>query len=165
MWLFKRKKKELPDLYVRSWNLMHFATDPDRNWNFAGNFRKTSIPGSVLTCETTFIMGSMVRGIIRERVSPTVSDACIESAERAYHQSFEEDSKETLPVEMQKVYGTQRLVDVASYVLKLYAEDSDLLCLTVFRFVARIHGDPRMAAEIRPLFEERRTMLIKAFEE
>lgn len=144
---------------------MHFATDPDRNWNFASSFRKTSVPGSVLTCETAFIMGSMARGIIRERVNLPVLETCIASAEKAYQQSFEEDSKEPLPEEMQEIYGPQRLDTVASNALKQYAEDDDQLYLTISRFVSRIKGDPRMAQEVLPLFEERRKMLIKAFGE
>lgn len=144
---------------------MHFATDPDRNWNFASSFRKTGIPGSVLTCETTFIMGSVVSGIIRERVNPSAVEKCIASAEKAYQQSFEDDSKSPLPEEMQKIYGPQRLDAVASNVLKQYAEDDDQLYLTVSRFVSRIKGDPRMKHEVLPLFEERRKMLIEAFGE
>jgi len=165
MWPFKRKTQELPDVHIRSWNLMHFATDPDRNWNFASSFRKTAIPGSVLTCETTFIMGSMARGIIRELVNPSVLETCIASAEKAYQQSFEEDSKASLPEEMQEIYGPQRLDAVASNALKQYAEDDDQLYLTVSRFVSRIKGDPRMKHELLPLFEEHRNMLVKAFGE
>lgn len=165
MWPFKRKAQELPDVHVRSWNLMHFATDPDRNWNFASSFRKTEVPGSVLTCETTFIMGSVVREIIRERVHPSLLETCVASAEKAYHQSFDEDSKAPLPEEMRDIYGAQRLNSVASNALKNYAEDGDQLYLTVSRFVSRIKGDPRMTHEILPLFEERRKMLVKAFGE
>jgi len=165
MWPFKRKAQELPDVHVRSWNLMHFATDPDRNWNLASSFRKTGVPGSVLTCETTFFMGSMTRGIIRERVNPSVMETCIASAEKAYQQSFEEDSKSPLPEEMQEIYGAQRLDAVASNALKQYAEDDDQLYLTVSRFVSRIKADPRMKHEVLPLFEERRKILIEAFGE
>jgi len=165
MWPFKRKAQDLSDVHVRSWNLMHFATDPDRNWNFANNFRKTEIPGSVLTCETTFIMGSLARGIIRERVNPSLVETCIASAEKAFHQSFEEDSKTSMPEEMQEIYGSQRFNAVASNALMQYAEDDDQLYLTVSRFVSRIKGDPRMMYEVLPLFEERRKMLINAFGE
>ncbi len=66
---------------------------------------------------------------------------------------------------MQEIYGLQRLDAVASNALKQYAEDDDQLYLTVLRFVSRIKGDPRMAHEVLPLFEERRKMLIKAFGE
>ena len=142
---------------------MHFATDPDRNWTFASSFRKTGVPSSVLTCETTFIMGSMARGIIRERVNPSVLETCIASAEKAYQQSFEEDSKAPLPEEMQEVYGPQRLNAVASNALKQYEDDNDQLFLTISRFVSRIHGDPRMGQELLPLFEDRRKVLIEAF--
>ena len=165
MWPFNRKAQELPDVHVRSWNLMHFATDPDRNWDFASNFRKTAIPGSVLTCETTFIMGSVARGIIRERVSPSLVETCIASAEKVFHQSFEEDSKAPLPDEMQEIYGPQKLNMVASNALEQCAEDDDQIYLTVSRFVSRIKGDPRMKHEILPLFEERRKVLIEAFGE
>ncbi len=144
---------------------MHMATDPDRNWNFASRFRNTGIPGSVLTCETTFITGSMVRGVVRERVNPYLMETCIASAEKAYQQSFEEDSKGPLPEEMQEIYGTQRLNVVASNALKQYAEDGDQLYLTVSRFISRINGDPRMKHEVLPLFEARREMLIEAFGE
>ena len=114
MWPFKRKVQDFPDVHVRSWNLMHVATDPDRNWSFASDFRKTEVPGSVLTCETTFIMGSVARGIIRERVDPSLVETCIASAAKAFHQSFEEDSKTSLPEEMQEIYGSQRLDAIAS---------------------------------------------------
>lgn len=165
MWPFKRKKQELPDVHIRSWNLMYFATDPDRNWNFASNFRKTGIPGSALTCETTFIMGSIVRGIIRERVNPSLVETCMASAEKAYREAFKEESKVPLPEEMQEIYGPQKLSVIASDALRQYAEDGDQLYSTVSRFISRINGDPRMKSEVLPLFEERRKMLIEAFGE
>lgn len=165
MWPFNRKKSDIPDVHVRAWNLMHYATDPDRNWEFASSFRKTEVPGSVLTCETTFIMGSMVMGIITERVKPPLVETCLASAEKAYAQCFEEDSKAPLPEEMREIYGERNLGEIAGGVLKAYGADGDLLHLMLSRFVSRIKGDPRMKTEILPLFEGRRRMLLEAFGE
>lgn len=92
-------------------------------------------------------------------------ETCIASAEKAYDQSFEEDSKDPLPEEMQKIYGSQRMSTIATNALRQYAEDNDQLFLTVSRFVSRIKGDPRMKHELLPLFEERRKMLVEAFED
>ena len=96
-------------------------------------------------------MGSLARGIIRERVNPSLVETCIASAEKAFHQSFEEDSKTSMPEEMQEIYGSQRFNAVASNALMQYAEDDDQLYLTVSRFVSRIKGDPRMMYEVLPL--------------
>jgi hypothetical protein len=163
MWPFKRKSPPLPDPKVRSWNLMHFATDPDRNWNFARNFRSTNVPASVLTCETTFIMASIARSIIRNQIDPSLVKECIASAEKAFHQSFDNDSKEPLPAEMQAIYGARRLNEIAAEALREYEGDDDLLVTTVGRFVFRINGDPRMRYEVLPDFEQRQEMLTNAF--
>jgi hypothetical protein len=157
------KKKEKGQLEVLSWNLMVAATDPDRCWDLASMFRKTSIPGSVLTCETSFLMGSIVRDIVRSNVPEEQQRQSILSAESAYYKTFDDQSEDPLPPEMEAVYGKIRLGHVARIALTAYGEQNDVLLLTTATFVNRIKGDPRMKYEITPLFEERKATLSSAF--
>jgi hypothetical protein len=98
------------------------ATDPDRCWQIASPFRKTSVPGSVLTCETSFLMGSIVRDAIRATFTDERQRAAIASAESAYFKTFDDQSEEELPDEMKVVYGNIRIGDVARLALARYAE-------------------------------------------
>jgi hypothetical protein len=157
------KKKDKGQLEVLSWNLMVAATDPDRCWDLASSFRKTSIPGSVLTCETSFLMGSIVREIIRSRVSVEQQRQSVLSAESAYFKTFDDQSEDPLPPEMEAVYGKIRLGHVARIALAAYDEQNDLLIATSAIFANRIKGDPRMKFEVTPLFEERKAALSSAF--
>lgn len=156
------KKKEKSPLDILSWNLMVAATDPDRCWDLASNFRKTSIPGSVLTCETSFLMGSIVREVIRSRMPAEQQRQCVLSAEAAYYKTFDDQSDEPLPPEMEAVYGKIRIGHVARIALAAYGEKADQLLLTSAIFVHRIKGDPRMVYEVTPLFEERKATLSNA---
>ena len=162
--MFWRKKKEesLP-LEELAWNLMFTATDPDKNWEVASSFRKTDIPGNAVTCEVSFLMASICRDIIRKAVRPECQDRAILSAEKSYKKTFEDESSEELPPEMRAVYGTSSLIEVAIIALDKYGNDGDLLPVTLHTFVNRIHGDPRMVFEIKPLIEERRNALQSAF--
>jgi len=164
--MFWRKKKEesLP-LEKLAWNLMFTATDPDKNWEVASNFRKTDVPGNAVTCEVSFLMGSICRDIIRKAVRLELQDSAILSAEKAYKKTFEDESSEELPPEMRAVYGTSLLIEVATTALANYGTDSDFLPITLHTFVSRIHGDPRMISEIKPLIEERLNALQSAFKE
>ena len=159
---FWRKREKAP-IDALSWNLMVTATDPDRCWDLASTFRKTSVPGSVLTCETSFLMGSIVREILRARVPEDQQRTCLLSAESAYYKTFDEQSDEPLPMEMEAIYGKVRIGHVARIALAAYGEKSDHLLLTTAMFVHRVKGDPRMAYEVKPLFEERKAILNGAF--
>lgn len=77
-------RKKTHQLDALCWNLMVAATDPDRCWDMASTFRKTAVPGSVLTCETSFLMGSIVRDVIRSKVAGDKQRQCVMSAESAY---------------------------------------------------------------------------------
>lgn len=55
------------------------ATDPDKCWEIASLFRDTGIPGSVLTCETSFLMRSVVRDIILTTIPEDYQQQCITS--------------------------------------------------------------------------------------
>ena len=163
MSFFFWRKKERPSLDVLSWNLMVAATDPDKCWETASLFRKTSVPGSVLTCETSFLMGSIVRDIIRLVVPEANQKSALISAEAAFFKTFDDQSDEALPAEMAAVYGNVKLGHVARIALAAYGEHSDSLFLTAPIFVRRIKGDPRMTHEITPILEERKSALQKAF--
>lgn len=157
-------KKNAPrKLETMSWNLMVEATDPDKCWELASLFRSTGMPGSVLTCETSFLMGSVVRSILRETVPAEFRDQCITSAEAAYFKTFDDQSDEPLPPEMAKVYGSDTLGHVSRIALAAFGESDDLLSLTSAIFVRRIKCDSRMSFEIRPLVEERASALQNAF--
>jgi hypothetical protein len=157
------KKKDPVKLENMSWNLMVAATDPDKCWEIAGLFRDTGIATSVRNCETSFIMGSVVRDIIRQTVPEEFQRQCITSAEAAYYKTYDDQSDEPLPPEMAKVYGTDTLGHVSRIALAAYGENQDSLFLTVATLVHRIKGDPRMKFEITPLIEERASVLRKAF--
>lgn len=161
--LFFWKKKEHPSLDAMSWNLMVAATDPDKCWEMASLFRKTSVPGNVLTCETSFFIGSIVRDIIRSVIPDAKQQQALMSAEAAYFKTFDDQSEEELPPEMAAVYGKDRLGHVARIALAAYGEHNDSLFLTTTIFVRRIKGDPRMTYEVTPLLEERKSVLSKAF--
>lgn len=157
------KKKEKGQLEVLSWNFMVAATDPDRCWDLASMFRKTNIPGSVLTCETSFMVGSIVRDIVRSNVPEEQQRHSVLSAESAYYKTFDDQSEDPLPPEMEAVYGKMRLGHIARIALAAYGEQNDVLLLTSATFVNRIKGDPRMKYEVAPLFEERKATLSSAF--
>ncbi|MDO9160833.1 MAG: hypothetical protein Q8N35_07435 [Methylococcaceae bacterium] len=157
------KKKEKQSLDTLCWNLMFRATDPDRCWDMASMFRKTSIPGNVLTCETSFLMGSIVRDIIRATVPAELQRQALMSAEAAYFKSFDDESENELPQEMADVYGKIRLGNVARTALSEYGEQNDNLLLTSSIFIHRINGDPRMKHEVIPIFKDRQITLRNAF--
>lgn len=153
------KKPDASKLDTFSWNLMVAATDSDQCWKIAGLFRNTGMPSNLLVCETSFLMGSIVRDIIRSTVPELNLRACITSAESAYYKTFDDQSAEPLPAEMAKVYGSLTLGHVARIALAAYGEENDLLSLTSATLVRRIRGDPRMKYEVVPLFEERASFL------
>jgi hypothetical protein len=146
-------------LEMFSWNSMVAAVDSAQCWKIAALFRTTGMPSNVLVCETSFVMGSIVRDIIRSTVPESNQRACITSAESAYHKTFDEQSADPLPAEMAKVYGSLTLGHVARIALAAYGEENDLLSLTSATLVRRIKGDPRMKYEVMPLFEERASFL------
>jgi len=163
MSLFSWKKKDGPSLDVLSWNFMVMAIDPDKCWEMASLFRKTNLPSNVLTCETSFIMGSIVRGIIRSFIPEVKQQQAVMSAEAAYFKTFDDQSNEELPPEMAAVYGKVRIGHVARIALAAYGEHNDLLFVTAPILVQRIMGDPFMAYEVTPILEERKLILSKAF--
>lgn len=153
------KKPDPSKLETFSWNLMVAAIDPEQCWKIASLFRDTGMPGSVCTCETSFLMGSVVRDIIRSTVPEINQYSCITSAESAYYKTFDDQSTEPLPDEMSKVYGSLTLGHVSRMALAAYGEEHDSLFLTSATLVRRLKGDPRMKTEVMPLFEERSKLL------
>jgi hypothetical protein len=153
------KRPDPPKLDTFSWNLMVAAIDSDQCWEIARLFRNTGMASNVLVCETSFLMGSIVRDIIRSTVLELNQRACITSAESAYYKTFDEQSADPLPAEMATVYGSITLGHVARIALASYGEENDLLSVTSATLVQRIKGDPRMKYEIMPLFEERASFL------
>ena len=87
------------------------------------------------------------------------------SAEAAYFKTFDDQSDEELPPEMEEIYGRVRLGHVARIALAAYGEQNDVLLMTSSIFVRRIKGDPRMKYEIMPIFEDRKAVLSCAFSE
>jgi len=142
---------------------MFAATDPDKCWELASQFRKTALPGNVITCETAFLMASISREIIRSTVRHELQEKALLSAERAYSKTFDEASAEEQPPELVAIYGNVPLREVAAVALAGYGKEGDFLPTTLPAFVHRIHGDPRMTFEIKPLVEERRELLRGAF--
>ena len=163
LFFWRKRNDARPSLDILSWNLMVTATDPDKCWELASQFRKTSVPSNVLDCETSFLMGSVVRDILRDTVSAEAQRQALMSTEAAYYKTFDDQSDEELPPEMKAVYGDVRLGHVARIALAAYEEQGDSLSLAIPLFVRRIKGDPRMAYEIAPLVEHRRTALRDAF--
>lgn len=161
---FWRKKKD-PSVDALCWNLMVTAINPDKFWEMASLFRNTSVPNNVLACETAFLMGSIVRDIIRSVIPEAKQRQALMSAEAAYLKTFDDQSDEDLPPEMKAVYGENRLGHVARIALAEYGEHGDMLFLTVPIFVDRINGDPRITYEVTPLLEERKALLSKVFKE
>ena|SRR3990167_1638308 len=159
------RKKEGPSLDELCWNLMVTAIDPDKCWEMASLFRKTSVPSNVLTCETSFLMGSIVRNIIRSVIPEAKQRQALMSAEAAYFKAYDDQSEEELPPEMRAVYGENRLGHVARIALAAYREHDDMLFFTAPIFVRRINGDPRITYEVTPLLEERKALLSKVFKE
>ena len=157
------KKKDTSNLETLSWNLMVTATNPDQCWKIASLFRDTGMPGNVCTCETSFLMGSIVRDIIRNTVPSYYQQKCIKSAESAYYKTFDDQSTEPLPSEMIEIYGTTSLSHLARTTLADYGEEDDLLISTSAIFVQRLEGDARMKYEVIPLFEERAKYLSNLF--
>ena len=160
---WKKKEEERPSIDVLTWNLMVAATDPDQCWEMASLFRTTSMPSNVLNCETSFLMGSIARDIIRTTVAQELQRQALMSAEAAYFKTFDDQSDEELPPEMVAVYGRIRLGHIARIALAAYGEHNDALFLTSSVFVDRIKGDPRMKFEITPIVEQRRAVLCSAF--
>lgn len=163
--LFFWRKKDGPSLDELCWNLMVTAIDADKCWEMASLFRKTSVPSNVLTCETSFLMGSIVRDIIRSVIPEEKQRQALMSAEAAYFKAYDDQSEEELPSEMRAVYGENRLGHVARFALAAYGEHDDMLFLTAPIFVRRINGDPRITYEVTPLLEERKALLSKVFKE
>lgn len=159
------RRKEKPDIEVVAWNVMVAFTDPDRCWQTASVFRETSVPGSVLTCEMSFLMGSIVRDAIRTTFAGERQRIAIKAAESAYFKTFDDQSGEELQDEMKAVYHNARLGDVARQALSGYGENNDELFLTSSLFVNRIKGDPRMKYEIMPILEESQRSVIRALKE
>src|SRR5690606_8934774 len=93
------KKPDPSIIENMSWNLMVAALNPDKCWELASQYRKTGLPGSVLTCETSFLLGSVVRDIIRDAVPPALLQKCIATAESAYFKTFDDQSDSPLPAE------------------------------------------------------------------
>ncbi len=154
------KAKEKGRHEVLSWNLMVAATDPDLCWKIASTFRTTSIPGNALTCETSFLMGSIVRDVIRAAFTDERQRQSIMSAESAYYKTFDDQSEDELPEGMKAVYGGIRLGHVARIALAAYGEENDFLPTTSSIFIHRIKGDPRMKYEVTPIFEEHRRSMM-----
>src|SRR2546425_7677616 len=104
------KKREQRNRHeVVCWNLMVIATDPERCWRLASAFRKTNIPSNVLTCETSFLMGSIVRDVVCGTFTGARQQSAVISAESAYYKTFDDQSEDELPPEMKAVYGNIRL--------------------------------------------------------
>lgn len=164
--LFWRKKQpdSLPPEKL-AWNLIYMATDPDNCWELASQFRRTALPGNVITCETAFLLASVSRDIIRSTLRPEFQEKALLAAEAAFAKTFDEASEEEQPPEMIAAYGGGSLRDVASAAFQDYGREDDFLPATLPNFVRRIRGDPRMALEIRPLIEERQAVLRGAFKD
>lgn len=141
------------------------AIDADKCWEMASLFIKTSVPSNVLTCETSFLMGSIVRDIIRSGIPEAKQRQALMSAEAAYFKAYDDQSEEELPPEMKTVYGENRLGHIARIALAAYGEQGDMLFLTAPIFVRRINGDPFITYEVTPLLEERKALLTKVFKE
>ena len=157
------KKNDPSKLENMSWNLMVAATDPDKCWEIASLFRDTGMPSNVLTCETSFLMGSVVRDIIRTTIPEEYQQQCITSAEAAYFKTFDDQSDKPLPPEMTKVYGAMTLGHVARIALAAYGDNNDSLFLTSATLVQRLKGDPRMKFEITQVIEERTSVCVVHF--
>lgn len=157
------KKQDPVKLQNMSWNLMISAIDPDKCWEIASLFRDTGMPSNVRTCETSFLMGSVARDIIRATVPKDQIRQCVTSGEAAYFKTYDDQSEESLPPEMVKVYGTDTLGHVSRVALAAYGDDYDTLLLTSAILVRRLNGDPRMKYEVTPLIEERARILHGAF--
>jgi hypothetical protein len=157
------KKKAPVDLDIMSWNLMVAAIDPDKCWEIAGPFRSTGIPSNVVTCEMSFLMGSVVREIIRTAVPQDQVTSCIASAEAAYFKTFDDESEDPLPPAMADFYGNTTLGHLSRAALAAYGKENDVLFLTTAIFVQRLKGDPRMKYEISQPVEEQAAALRVAF--
>lgn len=158
-----RKKKNSIELERVSQNLMYSAIDPDKCWEIASLIRDTGMPGNVRTCEICFLMGSVVRDIIRATARDEHQDQCISAAEAEYFKEFDEQSNEPLPPEMVEVYGDTTLGRLCREALTSYGEHNDILFLTSGLLINRLKGDPRMKFEITPLIEERASPLRAVF--
>ena len=97
--------------------------------------QKTDVPGNVLTSETSFLMGSIARDIIRSIISEPQQRQVLMSAEAAYFKTFDDQSDEELPPEMEEIYGRVRLGHVARIALAAYGEQNDVLLMTSSIFV------------------------------
>jgi hypothetical protein len=157
------RKQDPSKLDVMSWNLMVAAIDPDQCWSIGSLFRNTGMPSNVLTCEVSFLMGSVVRDILRSAIPQQHQRQCITSAESAYFKTFDDESSEPMPPEMSAIYGNITVGHVARIALAAYGEQQDSLFLTSAILVHRLKGDPRMKYEITPLIEQRKGALAGAF--
>ena len=159
------KRKVYPSkAEILSWNLMVAAIDPDQCWKMTGQFRG-DIPSSVKTCEASFLMGSVVRNIIRESVPKDLQQSCITSAEAAYFKTFDDQSEDPLPDEMKKIYGSMTLGHVSRIALAAYGEEHDNLFLTSARLAQRVRTDPRDKPQIQQEFQEKSDLLQKYFQQ
>lgn len=147
------RKKAIPD-DVLAWNVMVAATDPDRCWQIASAYCQTKLPSNVLTCEMSFLMGSIVRDAIRAAFVGDRQRVAIAAAESAYFKTFDDESTEALPEGMKAVYGDVRIGEVARDALEQYGEQSDMLYLTSRLFMHRIKGDPRDVHGLMPILQE-----------
>lgn len=164
--LFWRKKKAdslSPDRLA--WNLVYTATDPEKCWELASLFRGYGVPNNVLTCETSFLMGSISRDIIRSTLQPELHEMALLSAEASYDKIFQDASSEEMPPEMLAVYTPNSLEEVARTALVAYGQFQDSLPLTLSVFVRRIKGHGFMKSEIQPLLEEKSKILRAAFKD
>lgn len=157
------KKEARPSLDVLCWNLMVAAIDPDECWKIADQLRRTKVPTVMVNCETSFLMGSVARSIIRAHVSASLQASAVTSAEAAYFKSFDDCAGEPLPDGSEEIYGDVSLGHIARIALASYGEQNDLLPLTSVVFVSRIKGDPRMAFEITPHIQARVKELQQSF--
>ena len=162
---FFKRKIDSSQAEILSWNLMVAAIDPDQCWRMTGQFRGDELPSSVKTCEASFLMGSVVRQIIRESVPENIQQPCITSAEAAYFKTFDDQSEDPLPDEMKKIYGEMTLGHVSRIALAAYGEEHDELFLTSARLTRRVRTDPRDKAEIYQVFLERANILKKYFQQ
>lgn len=159
---FPKEKKALVEI---SRNLITTALNADRNWEIARYFLPSDLPGSVLTCETTFLMASILKSVIRDVAPPQIVDECLRTVNDVYTEVFDTGSTNDLPDEMQRIYGDDRLNVIAEKALNEYEEDGDILFLTCPRFISRIASDPlMMGGAAKQIFEEQRNEFKRVFE-
>lgn len=165
LFFWRRTKQQHSPVQVLARNLVFVATDPDKCWELASGFRTTSMPSNVLTCEVSFLIGSLSIGIV-DRVVPSADhEQAVAAAEQAYVEIFAKADEEGMDAPMASVFGPQKLSQVAALARRQYSEASDVMQTAVATFARRIKGDPRMAFEISPLIEQRMADLQRAFQD